>query len=86
MGGGQKSNRIITEFAMCNRIWPTAVAGKADNVSSVSASACHIGGPKGVSPGQKALHHGNIHHLILTAAFFFIVTATCQCLFSKKCA
>ena len=34
---------------MVNRIWPTAVAGKADNVSSVSASACHIGGPNSVS-------------------------------------
>ena len=33
-----------------NRIWPTAVAGEADSVSSVSASACHICGPKGVTP------------------------------------
>ena len=40
--------------------WPTAVAGEADSVNSVSASACHIGGPKGVSPGQKALFHGNV--------------------------
>ena len=24
----------------------------------MSASACHIGGPKGVRPGQKALLHG----------------------------
>ena len=30
--------------------------GEADSVNSVSA--CHIGGPKGVSPGQKALLHG----------------------------
>ena len=28
-----------------NLDWPTAVAGEADSVSSVSASACHIGGP-----------------------------------------
>ena len=41
-----------------NAFWPTAVVGEADNVNSVSASACHIGGPKGVSPGQKALLHG----------------------------
>ena len=34
---------------MLNRIWPTAVAGEADSVSSVSASACHIGGPNSVS-------------------------------------
>ena len=37
---------------MVNRIWPTAVAGEADSVSSVSASACHIGGPNSVNPGQ----------------------------------
>ena len=29
---------------MVNRIWPTVVTGKADSVSSVSASVCHIGG------------------------------------------
>ena len=34
---------------MVTRIWPMAVAGKPDNVSSVSASACHIGGPNSVS-------------------------------------
>ena len=43
------------------RIWPTAVAGEADSVNSLSASACHIGGPKGVSPGQKALLHGTFY-------------------------
>ena len=31
---------------------------EADSVNSVTASACHTGGPKGVSPGQKALLHG----------------------------
>ena len=40
---------------MVNRIWPIAVAGKADSVSSVSASACHIGGPNSVNPGQILL-------------------------------
>ena len=44
---------------MVNRIWPTAVAGKADSVSSVLASACHIGGPIGVNPGELALVYGN---------------------------
>ena len=34
---------------MINVKWPTAVADKADIVSSVSASACYIGGPIGVS-------------------------------------
>ena len=45
-------------MARANAFWPTAVVGEADSVNSVSASACHIGGPKGVSPGQKALLHG----------------------------
>ena len=43
---------------MVNIHWPTAVAGKADNVSSVSASACHIDGPIGVNPGELALVYG----------------------------
>ena len=38
-------------YAKDNRIWLTVVAGKADSVSSVSASACHIGGTIGVNPG-----------------------------------
>ena len=41
---------------MVNRIWPTAVA---DSVSSVSASACHIGGPNSVNPGQIRLVYGS---------------------------
>ena len=41
-----------------NAFWPAAVVGEADRVISVSASACHIGGAKGVSPGQKELLHG----------------------------
>ena len=44
---------------MVNRIWPTAVAGKADSVSFVSASACHMGGPNSVNPGQILLVYGN---------------------------
>ena len=35
-----------------------AEAGEADNVSSVSASACHIGGPIGVNPGELTLVYG----------------------------
>ena len=34
------------------------MAGEADNVSSVSASACHIGGPIYVNPGELALVYG----------------------------
>ena len=45
-------------FAMVNRIWPTAVAGEADSVSFVSASACHIGGPNSINPGQILLVYG----------------------------
>ena len=48
---------------MVNRIWPTAVAGKADSVSSVSASACHIGGPNSVNPGQILLVYGRCLNL-----------------------
>ena len=40
---------------MVNIIWPTAMVGKAENVSSESASACHLGGPNSVSPGQTLL-------------------------------
>ena len=43
---------------MVNRIWPTAVADEANSVSYVSASACHIGGPNSVNPGQILLVYG----------------------------
>ena len=43
---------------MFNVNWPTAVAGEADNVSPVSASACHIGGPIDVNPGELTLVYG----------------------------
>ena len=43
---------------MVNRIWPPAVAGEAHSVSSVSASACPIGGPNSVNPGQILLVYG----------------------------
>ena len=46
---------------MVIRIWPPTVAGKADNVSSVSASACHIGGPNSVNPGQMLLVYATVH-------------------------
>ena len=36
---------------MVDRIWPAALAGEANSVSSLSASACHIGGPIDVNPG-----------------------------------
>ena len=35
------------------------MADEADNVSSVSPSACHIGGPIYVNPGELALVYGN---------------------------
>ena len=46
---------------MFNVNWPTAVAGEADNVSSVSASACHIGGPIDVNPGELMLVYGSTY-------------------------
>ena len=48
---------------MVNRIWPTAVAGEADSVSSVSASACHIGGKISVNHGVILLVYGDIMDL-----------------------
>ena len=50
---------------MVNRIWPTARADKSDSVSSVSASACHIGGPNSVNPGQILLVYGMADRLCL---------------------
>ena len=44
---------------MVNRIWPTAVPGKADKELTVTALACHIGGPNSVNPGQILLVYGN---------------------------
>ena len=38
-------------MARANAFWPTAVVGEADRVNSVSASACHIGGPKALLRG-----------------------------------
>ena len=43
---------------MVNRSWPTVVEEEADSVSSVSASAYHIGGPNSVNPGQILLVYG----------------------------
>ena len=41
-----------------NRIWPTAVAGEADRELTLSGSACHVGGPNSVNPGQILLVYG----------------------------
>ena len=35
----------VLPYARFNLDWPTPVAGEADSVSSMSASACHTGGP-----------------------------------------
>ena len=40
------------------------MAAEADNVSSVSASACHIGGPIGVNPGELTLVYGIQFHTL----------------------
>ena len=50
--------QFLVHIPYSNRICPTAVAGEADSVSSVSASACHIGGPNSVNPGQILLVYG----------------------------
>ena len=56
-------------MARANAFWPTAVVGEADSVNSVSASACHIGGPKGVRPGQKALLYGTANFKFRAVGF-----------------
>ena len=48
--------------------WPTAVAGEVDIVSSVSASACHLGGPIGVNPGELALAYGSTFYRLTFVA------------------
>ena len=59
---------------MVNVNWPTAVAGEADIVSSVSASACHIGGPPiDVNPGELALVYGTVLLLHFLRAFFYCI-------------
>ena len=65
-------------MARANAFWPTAVVGEADSVNSVSASACHIGGPKGVSPGQKALFHGTQTCLKLMDDFRIYLYQVCR--------
>ena len=46
---------------MVNLDWPNAMAGEADSVSSVLASACHTGDTIGViNPGELALVYGNL--------------------------
>ena len=50
---------------MINVKWSTAVAGEAGSVSSVSASAFHIGGPDSVNPGQILLVYGTLYMISL---------------------
>ena len=45
-------------MARANAFWPAAVVCEADSVNSMSASACHIGGPNSVNPGQILLVYG----------------------------
>ena len=58
---------------MFNVNWPTAVADEADNVSSVSASACHIGGLIYVNPGELALVYGTVFISLFSKRIFQIV-------------
>ena len=74
-----------------NAFWPTAAVDEADSVNSVSASACHIGGPKGVGPGQKALLHGNVfwicqqkENLFVIPALLVLWIAQCACFKNHK--
>ena len=48
-------NQNALDLPYSNRIWPTAMAGKADIVSSVSDIACQIGGQNSGNTGQILL-------------------------------
>ena len=63
---------VSYEFVQVNVNWPTAVADKADMVSSVSASACHIGGPIGVNPGELALVYGTTNYITIGISNFLL--------------
>ena len=59
------------DFAVIFGIYPidrTSVGvlavGEADSVSSVSASACHSSGPKGVSPVRRVSLHGTSSNIL----------------------
>ena len=45
------------------------MAGEADSVSSVSALACHIGGPNSVNTGQILLVYGTLETFIENRIF-----------------
>ena len=52
----KNSTVLWRQFARVDAKWLTAVAGEADSVSSVSTSACLIGGPFGVNPGELVVY------------------------------
>ena len=71
-----------------NAFSPTTAVGEADIVSCVSASGCHSSGPKGASPGQKALLHGisKIQAVYLFAKIvIFVMTHRLVLQISFKC-
>ena len=56
IGAQAKHRRCdVPYYNVCS---PTTVAGEADSVSSLSASACHIGGQTDVNPGEQTLVYG----------------------------
>ena len=47
-----------------NAFWPTYVAGWSWHIVDTVCFTCYSSGPKGVSPGQKALFHGSFLHFL----------------------
>ena len=64
----QRYTVYYQNFARVTEFGPV-VAGKADSVSSVSASACHIGRPNSVNPGQILLVYGKFFWPFLFLSF-----------------
>ena len=69
---GPKEKNMMKDVPWNNAFWPTAVVGEADSVNSVSASACHIGGPNSVNPGKILLVYGNTLGRVSTLQFPYL--------------
>ena len=66
---------------MANKIWPTAVAGKADSVSSMSVSACHTGESNSVSLRYSYHVSSNLNYRVHRSwvAYLGIEKLPCRC-------
>ena len=70
---------------MVKRIWPTAVTGEADSVSSVSALTCHIGGPNSVNPGQTLLVYSMYSRCKMSVVEIILYAKLPESILFKQC-